>query len=100
LGAEQKLAGNPVFTQFFATEIQKEGVEVGQALRAVTSQVVGATKGRQTPWYNSSLLGDFYFRPVNLKQEEERRKKELHKIPFSNDSRPIPQNGWHRLDEL
>jgi PQQ-dependent catabolism-associated CXXCW motif protein len=75
--AEDGTGKNSVFTEKFVVEIQKEGIEVGQALRAVTSQVVAATKGRQTPWYNSSLLGDFYFRPINQRLEEERRKKEL-----------------------
>ena len=75
--AEDGTGKNSVFTEFFAREIQKDGVEVGQALRSVTSSVVAATKGRQTPWYNSSLLGEFYFRPVNVRLEEERRKKEV-----------------------
>jgi rhodanese-related sulfurtransferase len=75
--AEDGSGKNSVFTEFFVREIQKDGVEVGQALRAVTSSVVAATKGRQTPWYNSSLLGEFYFRPANVRLEEERRKKEV-----------------------
>jgi hypothetical protein len=60
--AEDGTGKNSMFTEHFASEIQKEGVEVGQALRAVFNQVNTQTKGRQTPWYNSSLLGDFYFR--------------------------------------
>ena len=75
--AEDGTGKNSIFTEFFTREIQKDGVEVGQALRAVTSAVVTSTKGRQTPWYNSSLLGEFYFRPVNVRLEEERRKKEV-----------------------
>ena len=75
--AEDGTGKNSIFTEFFVREIQKDGVEVGQALRSVTSAVVGATKGRQTPWYNSSLLGEFYFRPIDQKLEEERRKKEV-----------------------
>jgi PQQ-dependent catabolism-associated CXXCW motif protein len=75
--AEDGAGKNSIFTEHFTSEIQKEGVEVGQALRTVFNQVNTATKGRQTPWYNSSLLGDFYFRPVNTKAEEERRRKEL-----------------------
>jgi len=75
--AEDGTGKNSVFTEHFVNEIQKEGVEVGQALRTVFSQVNTATKGRQTPWYNSSLLGDFYFRPVNTKLEEERRRKDM-----------------------
>ena len=75
--AEDGTGKNSMFTEHFALEIQKEGVEVGQALRTVFNQVNTATKGRQTPWYNSSLLGDFYFKPVNARLEEERRKKEV-----------------------
>jgi PQQ-dependent catabolism-associated CXXCW motif protein len=75
--AEDGTGKNSVFTEIFVREIQKDGIEVGQALRSTTSAVVGATKGRQTPWYNSSLLGEFYFRPVNVRLEEERRKKEV-----------------------
>ena len=75
--AEDGTGKNSVFTEHFTLEIQKEGVEVGQALRTVFNQVNTATKGRQTPWYNSSLLGDFYFKPVNARLEEEKRKKEV-----------------------
>ncbi|MEP7083286.1 MAG: caspase family protein [Betaproteobacteria bacterium] len=75
--AEDGTGKNSVFTELFAREIQKDGVEVGQALRAVTSAVVSTTKGRQTPWYNSSLLGEFYFKPVNARLEEEKRRKEV-----------------------
>ena len=75
--AEDGTGRNSIFTQHFAQEIQKEGIEVGQALRSVFNQVNAKTQGRQTPWYNSSLLGDFYFKPPNVKAEEERRRKEI-----------------------
>jgi PQQ-dependent catabolism-associated CXXCW motif protein len=75
--AEDGTGKNSVFTEHFANEIQKEGVEVGLALRSVFNQVDQATKGRQTPWYNSSLSGGFYFRPVDPRIEEERRRKEI-----------------------
>ncbi|MEO8134168.1 MAG: caspase family protein, partial [Betaproteobacteria bacterium] len=75
--AEDGTGKNSVFTEYFVREIQKDGVEVGQALRTVTSAVVASTMGRQTPWYNSSLLGDYYFRPMDVKLEEERRRKEV-----------------------
>lgn len=75
--AEDGTGKNSVFTENFTAEIQKDGIEVGQALRSVTSAVVTATKGRQTPWYNSSLLSTFYFRPIDVRLEEERRKKEV-----------------------
>ena len=75
--AEDGQGKNSLFTQHFATEIQKEGIEVGQALRSVFNQVNTQTQGRQTPWYNSSLLGDFYFKAPNVRAEEERRKREI-----------------------
>ena len=41
--AEDGTGKNSVFTELFAREIQKDGIEVGQALRSVTSSVVSAT---------------------------------------------------------
>jgi hypothetical protein len=47
----------------------RRGVEGSAERWTVFNQVNTATKGRQTPWYNSSLLGDFYFRPIDQKAE-------------------------------
>ena len=43
-------------------ELQIPGKKIEDILKDTAKEVKKATAGRQTPWYNSSLTGDFYFR--------------------------------------
>jgi tetratricopeptide (TPR) repeat protein len=52
-------AGSP-FTLALARHIVTPGLELQQMLNRVRSEVVAATKGKQVPWANSSLLGEVY----------------------------------------
>ncbi len=52
-------AGSP-FTLALARHINTPGLELQQMLTRVRSEVVAATKGKQVPWSNSSLLGEVY----------------------------------------
>jgi len=51
------------FTASFARRALEPKVELRQVLTKVRSDVVSATGGRQVPWDNSSLMGDFYLVP-------------------------------------
>ena len=75
--AEDGTGVNSIFAQYFVQEIQREGIEASAAMRSVFAHVDKHTKGRQTPWINSSLARDFYFKPPTADSQDERRKREM-----------------------
>jgi len=54
---------NSPFTAALLSHIETVGLEIKSLLARVTKDVVAETKGKQRPWQNSSLEGDFYFLP-------------------------------------
>jgi len=52
--------GNSPFSAALARHIGTAGLELQQMLTRVRAEVVAATKGKQVPWSNSSLLGEVY----------------------------------------
>jgi len=52
--------GNSPFTSAFVKYVRTPGIEVNQMLTRVRVEVASATKNRQVPWANSSLLGEVY----------------------------------------
>ena len=48
------------FSAALSRHIGTPGLEVQQMLTRVRAEVVAATKGKQVPWSNSSLLGEVY----------------------------------------
>jgi hypothetical protein len=54
---------NSPFTAALLSHLETPGLEVKSLLSRVTKDVVEATKGKQRPWQNSSLEGDFYLLP-------------------------------------
>jgi uncharacterized caspase-like protein len=51
---------NSPFSAALSRHIGTAGLEVQQMLTRVRAEVVAATKSRQVPWSNSSLLGEVY----------------------------------------
>ncbi|NVO16774.1 MAG: tetratricopeptide repeat protein [Rhodoplanes sp.] len=51
---------NSPFSASLVRHIGTAGIEIQQMLTRVRSDVVGATKGKQVPWSNSSLLGEVF----------------------------------------
>jgi uncharacterized caspase-like protein len=51
---------NSPFSSALIRHVGTPGLEVQQMLTRVRADVVAATKGRQVPWSNSSLLGEVY----------------------------------------
>jgi uncharacterized caspase-like protein len=39
------------------------GIPMEQMFKQVRAAVVAETRGQQVPWENSSVIGEFYFRP-------------------------------------
>lgn len=52
---------NSPFTKALADWIEKPDLEIALMFRRVREQVVAATAGKQTPWVEEAILGDFYF---------------------------------------
>lgn len=52
---------NGTYTEALLTQMSEPGLPVEQMLKRVANQVVAKTKGKQEPWVEGSLRGDFYF---------------------------------------
>ena len=52
--------GHSPFTEALTRHISTTGLEVQQMLTRVRADVVAATKNKQVPWSNSSLLGEVF----------------------------------------
>ncbi|MEQ9328723.1 MAG: SUMF1/EgtB/PvdO family nonheme iron enzyme [Rhodospirillales bacterium] len=56
--------GNGLFTGELLKVIDRPGLTLEQVFKQTVREVNRATRGRQTPWLNTSLAGDFYFAPA------------------------------------
>jgi uncharacterized caspase-like protein len=54
-------SGHSPFTSALARELHRPGEEIGNTLKSVRAAVQTATRGKQTPWESTSIVGDFYF---------------------------------------
>ena len=52
---------NGVYTKYLLKHITQRGLTVEALLKKVRDEVQRETKGQQSPWEASSLVGDFYF---------------------------------------
>jgi hypothetical protein len=52
---------NGLYTQELIKALRKPGLSVEQVFKEVRINVINQSENKQTPWENSSLLGDFYF---------------------------------------
>jgi uncharacterized caspase-like protein len=55
---------NGTYTEALLALMSEPSVPVELMLKRVANNVVAKTKGKQEPWVEGSLRGDFYFRPV------------------------------------
>ena len=59
--AEDGGGSHGTYTEALLAQIDEKGVPIETALKRVTVRVRDATKGKQEPWMEGSLTGDFYF---------------------------------------
>ncbi len=59
--AEDGTGAHSSFTQALVRRLDSQGLELEKVFKAVRQDVYQATGGSQTPWTNSSVMGDFYF---------------------------------------
>jgi uncharacterized caspase-like protein len=62
--ADDGVLRNSPFTTALLHHIERPGLEVRRMLGEVRREVRESTGGRQIPWENSALEGEFYFKPV------------------------------------
>jgi uncharacterized caspase-like protein len=60
--ASDGMAGNGLYTSHLVREMTTPGLKVEDVFKRVRAAVRMASNGRQIPWENTSLEGDFYFR--------------------------------------
>ncbi len=58
---------NSPFTKALLANIETKGVSINDLMITVRKQVLTSTNGKQVPWENSSLTGQFYFNPDDSK---------------------------------
>lgn len=58
--AEDGSGRNSPYTKHLKEELLKPNTSIEEVLKATRLGVTKDTKGRQTPWYESSISGDFY----------------------------------------
>lgn len=56
---------NSPFTKALLNNIETKGVSINDLMITVRKEVLKSTNGKQVPWENSSLTGQFYFNPGN-----------------------------------
>jgi hypothetical protein len=54
---------NGVYTAALLKNLDQPGKKIEEVFKDVRAEVVRSTNNQQTPWENSSLVGDFYFVP-------------------------------------
>lgn len=59
--ADDGLGQHGTYTEALLAQMGQPGMPVELMLKQVTNRVVATTKGRQEPWVEGSLRGDFYF---------------------------------------
>jgi formylglycine-generating enzyme required for sulfatase activity len=59
--AEDGGGSHGTYTEALLAQIDEQGVPIETALKRVTIRVREVTKGKQEPWMEGSLTGDFYF---------------------------------------
>jgi formylglycine-generating enzyme required for sulfatase activity len=59
--AEDGKGTHGTYTEALLAQIDEKGVPIETALKRVTIKVRESTKGKQEPWMEGSLTGDFYF---------------------------------------
>ncbi len=59
--ADGPAGGNSLYTQQLLTALSQPGLRVEDVFKQVRMEVFRRSNGAQTPWENSSLIGEFYF---------------------------------------
>jgi hypothetical protein len=61
--ASDGVGPNSPYTKHLVQGMNVRGIPMEQMFKQVRAAVVAETRGQQVPWENSSVIGEFYFRP-------------------------------------
>jgi len=91
---------NSPFTSALLNHIERPNIEISSLMTDVRREVYEATDEKQLPWTNSSLLGQFFFNPQEVKpvepvktEEELERERKLEALAREADD-------WETVSEL
>lgn len=86
---------NSPFTEALLRHIGSEGASINDVMIDVRKDVLEATKGKQIPWENSSLTGQFYFKPAKTTDESEAEiaalRAEIARLKANQGTLPEPE---------
>ena len=68
--AEDGSGKNSPYTEALVETVKTPGLKLEDVFKQVRRKVALSTEGRQTPWENSSIFGDFYFTPPKAPEIE------------------------------
>lgn len=90
---------NGTYTEALLAQIGDPGVPVETMLKRVTNRVVASTKGRQEPWVEGSLRGDFYFSPLPATAERPAQDGASASLPRARSAEEIEDAFWDRIKD-
>lgn len=88
--ASDGMSGNGLYTGHLVREMKNAGLKVEDVFKRVRAAVRLASNGRQIPWENTSLEGDFYFREAPgvdaaaLERETAKRQEEAIRLAVAD----------------
>jgi rhodanese-related sulfurtransferase/outer membrane protein OmpA-like peptidoglycan-associated protein len=104
--AEDGPVRNSPYTKYLLQFMQQPELGVEKVFKKVGAAVSQETNNEQTPWYNSSIYGDFYFVASSSKDIEYSPRKIDEKpsislnINFVNDSAQIYSSSFRQIKEI
>ena len=94
-----------LYTEHLLAALDTPGLSVEQVFKQVRVQVTQASKLQQVPWENSSITGEFYFRPPGEKSQVAMQapgqQAAISSIHFGNyHALVIGNNNYHSMPKL
>ncbi len=84
---------NGLFTKYLLLALQHQELTLDEVFREVRAGVYRASEGRQLPWINSNVIGDFYFVPPGARSKAEEPRALATTIPPVQPSGPTELNN-------
>ncbi len=89
-------SANSPYSAALAQVLQVPGISLDEVFRRTRRQVLAATNGRQTPWENTSLTVEFFFRQKAAEPESSTRPAEIGGLP----ERQVEEiRAWEKIKE-
>jgi WD40 repeat protein len=86
--ADGPAGGNSLYTQQLLQALSQPGLKVEDVFKQVRMEVFRLSSGTQTPWENSSLVGEFYFNRTPGGQPGQTDAGALARMPVPNLAEP------------